>query len=264
MKPLQVEVTHANRIATMEHLSASIAHEINQPIAATIINAQAALRLLDAQTPDLEEIRQALGGIVRDANRTCDLISALRALMHKEPPRKDNLNINEAVREIIALARAEGLKNDVLIETRLAEGLPPIQGDRVLLQQVILNLIINAFEAMRGAGHGPRELLISSARSPDGVLVAVADSGPGLPLERIGRLFESFYTTKLGGLGMGLSICRTIIEHHGGRLWATANVPRGALFQFTVPVHRAARLVKGRGALTGPETRCGPAEIGGR
>jgi signal transduction histidine kinase len=222
----------------MEQLSASIAHEVKQPITATMINAQAALRLLDAQTPDLEGIRQALGRIVRDGHRACDLISALRALMHKAPPRKDSLDINEAVREIIALTRAEAVKNGVLTETRLAEGLPPIQGDRVLLHQVILNLILNALEAMRGVGHGPRELLISSSRSSDGVLVAVADSGPGLPLERIERLFEAFYTTKPGGLGMGLSICRTIIDHHGGRLWATANVPRGALFQFTLPVYR--------------------------
>lgn len=235
---IQIELTHANRVATMEQLSASIAHEVNQPIAATIINAQAALRLLGAQAPDLEEVRQALGRIVRDAIRARDLISGLHALMQKTPPRRDSLDINEAVREIIALTRGEALRNGIATEARLSEGLPPIQGDRVLLQQVILNLIINALEAMRGVGQGPRELLISSARSSDGVLVAVADSGPGLPLEQIERLFETFYTTKPGGLGMGLSICRTIIDRHGGRLWATGNLPRGALFQFTVPVHR--------------------------
>lgn len=237
---VQVELIHAHRTAMMDHLSASIVHEMNQPLAATIVNAHAALRFLSAQPPDVEEINQALGRIVRDANRAINLISGLRALVQKAPPPKESFDINGAIREVIALTREEALKDRVLTETRLAERLPPIAGDRILLQQVILNLIVNALEAMRGIGGGPRELLISSARVADAVLVAVADSGPGLPVERIERLFEAFHTTKTGGLGMGLSICRAIIDRHGGRLWATVNVPRGALFQFTLPVHRDA------------------------
>jgi signal transduction histidine kinase len=165
-------------------------------------------------------------------------ISGPRALMHKEPTRKESFDINEAVREIIAFTRDEALNDGVLIETRLAEGLPSVQGDRVLLQHVILNLIVNAIETIRGLGERPRELPISSSRTPDGVRVAIADSGRGLPLDRIERLFEAFYPTKPGGRGMGLPFCRKIIERHGGRLWATVNVPGIALFQFTVPVHR--------------------------
>jgi hypothetical protein len=164
----------------------------------------------------------------------------MRGLTRKASPRQDLLRINEAILEVIALTRAEAVKNGVWVKTQLAEGLPLIQGDRVQLQQVILNLIINAFEAMAGAGEGPRELLISSGKAEGdacGVLVAVRDSGPGLAPANIEHLFEAFYTTKLVGLGMGLSICRSIVEVHNGRVWATPNVPRGAVFQFTVPAN---------------------------
>lgn len=231
----QMELVHANRVATMEQLSASIAHEINQPIAAAATNARAGLHWLDAQPPDLAEVRQALSRIARDTNRAISLISGLRALVQKAPPRKDSVDMNAAVLEIIALIRGEFLKYRISVETRFAESLPFVQGDGVQLQQVILNLIVNALEAMRGIGGGPRELLVGTARASDGVLVTIRDSGPGLPLDRIERLFDAFYTTKPNGLGMGLSICRSIIDRHGGRLWATANTPCGALFQFTVP-----------------------------
>ena len=173
--------------------------------------------------------------------RAGDIIGRIRDLIKKAPPRKDGVDINEAIREVIALTRGEAVKNGVSVRTQLAEGLPLIHGDRVQLQQVILNLIINAIEAMSGIGEGPRELLISTEQAePDGVLVAVRDSGPGLAPAALERLFEAFYTTKPSGLGMGLSICRSIVEAHGGRLWASAIEPRGAIFRFTVPAHLSA------------------------
>src|ERR1700730_17438631 len=235
-REVQMELAHANRVATTGQLSASIAHEVNQPLAAIVTNAGASLRWLGAQPPDLEEVRQALSRIVKDGNRAHDVMDRIRALIKKGPPRRDGLEINETILEIVTLTRGEVVKSDVLVQTQLAEGLPPVQGDRVQLQQVILNLIVNAVDAMTGVGKGSRELLISSGRAePDGVLVAVRDSGLGLSPESLGRLFEAFYTSKPGGMGVGLSICRSIIEDHGGRLWATANVPRGAIFQFTLP-----------------------------
>jgi PAS domain S-box-containing protein len=233
---VQNELAHANRVATMGQLSASIAHEVMQPIAATVTNAQVALRLLNAQPPNLEEVRQALGDTVKAGNRSTDVIGRIRALIKKAPPRKDALEINGAILECIALTRCEIVKNGVSVQTQLAEGLPLIQGDRVQLQQVIFNLIINAVEALSSVREGARELVITTGKGePDGVLVVVRDSGPGLSSAGLDRIFEAFYTTKHGGLGMGLSICRTIIEAHGGRLWATAAQPQGATFQFTLP-----------------------------
>jgi signal transduction histidine kinase/ligand-binding sensor domain-containing protein len=236
-REVQMELEHANRVATLGQLSASIAHEINQPIAAAVTNAQAALRWLSAQPPDIEEVRQSLDRIVKNGNRAAEVMGRTRALVKKAPPRKDDLEINEAIREVIALSHDEAVKNGVSVQTQLAEALPLIQGDGVQLQQVILNLILNAIQAMSGVGEGLRELLISTARGSSGdVLVAVRDSGPGLDPASLERVFEAFYTTKPGGLGIGLSICRSIIEAHGGRLWASAGMPRGATFQFTLPV----------------------------
>jgi PAS domain S-box-containing protein len=237
-RDMQMELAHANRVATMGQLTASIAHEVKQPIAATVSNAQAALRWLGRQPPDLEEVRQALAHIVQDGKRAGDVVGRIRDLIKKAPPREDRLDINEAVREVIELTRSEAAKSGVQVCTELADRLPLIQGDRVQLQQVMLNLIINAVEAMSGASDGPRELLISTGASDAGdVRVAVRDSGPGLTPASLERLFEPFCTTKPGGLGLGLSICRSIIEAHSGRLWVSANVPRGATFQFTLPVH---------------------------
>jgi PAS domain S-box-containing protein len=237
---VQMELAHANRVATMGHLSASIAHEINQPIGAAITYANAASHWLDAQPPDLEEVRRALGLIMESNVRAGDVIDRIRALVKKAPPRKDRLEINETVLEVIALIRDEMAKNGISVRTQLAETLPAIQGDRVQLQQVILNLLINAVEAMSGMSEGLRELRISTAKTDsEGVLVAVRDSGPGLAPEGLERLFEAFYTTKPGGLGMGLSICRSIIEAHGGQMSATTNVPQGAVFQFTIPARPA-------------------------
>src|SRR5882762_6866862 len=237
-REMQMEVAHANRVATMGQLTASIAHEVNQPIAAAATNAEAALRWLGARPPDLQEVGQALGRIVKDAHRAGDVIGRIRELIKKAPSRKDRVDINEAIREVIELTRGEAAKNGASVQTALGEGLPLIEGDRVQLQQVVLNLIVNAVQAMGAVAEGPREMLITTAQAePDGVLVAVKDSGPGVAPESLEQLFVPFYTTKPGGLGMGLSICRSIIEAHGGRLWVTANLPRGAIFNFTVPTH---------------------------
>src|SRR5262249_45079429 len=219
-REMQMELAHANRAATMGQLTASIAHEVKQPIAATVTNAQAALRWLARQPADLEEVRQALAHIVQDGIRAGDVVARIRDLIKKAPPREDCLEINPAIREVIELAHGETVNNGVSVRTELADGLPLIQGDRVQLQQVMLNLIINAVEAGSGVGEGPRDLLISSGKAgTDRVHVAVRDSGPGVPPTDHERLFEPFYTTKPGGLGLGLSICRSIIQTHGGRFW---------------------------------------------
>jgi PAS domain S-box-containing protein len=232
----QVELAHANRVTTLGQLSASIAHEVNQPISAVVNNASAALRWLDKGPPDLEKARQALTRIVANGSRAGEVIGRMRALLKKTPLRKEAVEINEAILEVVAVTRGETTNNGISVKTQLAEGIPLIQGDRVQLQQVILNLLMNAIEAINSVGEGPRELMISTDQAPSqSVLIAVRDSGPGLPLVSRERIFDAFYTTKPGGLGMGLSICQSIVEAHGGRLWATANIPGGAIFQFTVP-----------------------------
>jgi C4-dicarboxylate-specific signal transduction histidine kinase len=230
-------LAHANRVTTMGQLTASIAHEVNQPIAAARNNAAAALRFLSRDPPDLEEVREALGCIVNDVDRAGDVIGGIRKLIQRAPaPWDDCLDINEAIREVIVLTRGEALKNGVSVEMQLVEGLPLIQGDRVQLQQVVLNLILNAVEAMSSVEAARRALSISTGRrGADEILVAVRDSGPGIDPEHLDRVFDSFYTTKLSGMGLGLSICRSIVDAHGGRLWADANEPRGAVFQFTLP-----------------------------
>ena len=235
LREMQTQLAHANRVATMGQLTASIAHEVNQPITATVTNAQAALRWLGAQPPELEEVSRALSRIVKDGNRAGGVIGRIRALSKREPAQMDRLDINDAIREVVELTGSEAMKNRVSVRTDLPDGFPLIQGDRVQLQQVLLNLIINAIEAMSDIS-GPRELLISTAKAGSGgVLVALRDSGPGLAPAALEHLFEAFYTTKPGGLGMGLSICQTIIDAHGGRLWVSANESRGAVVQFTLP-----------------------------
>ncbi len=236
LREAQRELAHVNRVATMGQLTASIAHEVNQPIAATVTNAQAALRWLDARPPDLEETRQALGRIVKNGIRAGDVLDRIRALIKKVPARTDRFDINDAIIDVVALTRSELSSNGVSLQTQFAQGLPLIQGDRVQLQQVILNLIVNAIEAMSGVSRGARELWVSTEiNASNGALVAVRDSGPGLDPASLEHLFDAFYTTKSSGMGMGLSICRSIIEAHGGRIWAEANVPQGATFQFTLP-----------------------------
>jgi len=239
-KRAQAELAHVNRVMTMGQLTASISHEVMQPIAAGITNARAALRCLGSQPPDVEEVRRALGRIVNEGNRATDVIDRIRSLIKKAPPRKDHLNINEAILEVIALTHGEVGKHGVSVQTRLTDGLPLIHGDRVQLQQVIINLIMNAIEAMSGVDKGPRALLISTGQEAvGGVLVSVQDSGPGLDVENLDRLFDAFYTTKPAGMGMGLSICRSIIDAHQGRIWASRDVGTGATFQFTLPAASA-------------------------
>jgi C4-dicarboxylate-specific signal transduction histidine kinase len=236
---MQMELAHANRAATMGQLTASIAHEVKQPISATAANAAAALRWLGARPPNVDEAREALERIVNDAMRAGDVIGRIRNLIKKAPPRRESVDINEAVREVIDLTHSEAAKYGISMEVILDERLPAVPGDRVQLQQVMLNLIVNAIEAMSAMSEGPRALRISSAANAfNGVSIAVSDSGPGLPADRINHVFDPFYSTKPEGMGMGLSICRSIIEAFGGRLWATANAPRGAVFQFTMPVQR--------------------------
>ena len=235
-RQVQTELTHANRVAAVGQLTASIAHEVKQPIAASLTNAKAALRWLDRGSPNFEEARQALTRIIVDGNRASEVIDRIRSLIKRAPPRRDSLEINLAIREVVELTNGEALRNGVSVQTELADGLPLVQADRVEIQQVILNLMVNAIEAMSDISEGTRILLISTAiADTGGVRVAVRDSGPGLASGMLDRLFEAFYTTKASGLGLGLSICRSIIEAHGGHLWANANVPRGATFQFTVP-----------------------------
>ena len=238
LRESQVMLAHVNRLTTMGQLTASIAHEVNQPIAAIVTSGHAGLHWLDARPPNLEEVRQTLTRIVKDGTRAGDVIGRIRALIKRVPARKDEVEINEAILEVVALAQGEVVKHSVSVRTELAEGLPLVHADRVQLQQVVLNLVINAVEAMSGVGDGPRQLLITTGTiegDAEGVLVAVRDSGPGLDPASLERLFEAFYTTKPDGMGMGLSICHSIIEANGGRLWATANLPQGAVFQFTLP-----------------------------
>jgi C4-dicarboxylate-specific signal transduction histidine kinase len=251
----QAELAHVTRVTTLGELTTSIAHEINQPLAAAGSNASACFRWLAAQ--NLEKAQDSAALVIADVERAGQIIGRIRALAKKAPPQKDWLDLNETIREVIAMVRNTVQRNQVLLQTQLPTDLPRILADRVQLQQVILNLLINAIEAMSGVVDSPRELRISSQRVREipnqsekdrfedraaaqsgwtHVLVAVEDSGPGLDPRSLDRLFDAFYTTKPQGLGMGLAISRSIIEAHGGRLWAMANASRGAVFQFTLPI----------------------------
>jgi PAS domain S-box-containing protein len=236
LRQLESDLAHVNRLSMIGELAASLAHEITQPIAAARNNARAALNFLSRQTPDLAEVSEALGCVVGDADRAGKIIDRIRDHIKNTPPRKDRLDLSEAVDEVIGLARSVIVRNGVSIQRRLPGGLLAVRGDRVQLQQVVLNLILNAVEAMSAVDEGARELTLSVEQSgTSDVLVAVRDSGPGIDPERRERVFDAFYTTKPSGLGMGLSICRSIIVAHGGRLWAGANDPGGAVFQFILP-----------------------------
>jgi PAS domain S-box-containing protein len=240
LRTAHAELARVNRVTTMGQLAASIAHEVNQPIAAVVGNAQAAKRWLARQPPDQEELRQAIDRIIDSGERAGAVIHRIRAIVTKAPASKSRFDLNEALADVITLTRNEALKHGVAVQTRFAADLPNVEGDRVRLQQVVLNLIMNAIEAMSGIEQGPRELRLSTeADAAGGVLVAVRDSGPGLDTKTLEQVFEAFYTTKPEGMGMGLAICRSIIEEHGGRLWASANEPRGAVFQLTLPAERS-------------------------
>ena len=236
LRQLESDLARMNRLSMMGELAASLVHEITQPIGSARNNARAAQIFLDTQPPDLSEVREALGCVVDDADRAGNIIDGIRDHIKKAPPRKHRFDLNEAINEVIVLAQSAIAKNEVSVQTRLTESLVPVEGDRVQLQQVLLNLVLNATEAMSAVDEGARELLISTEQSrTNGVLVAVRDSRPGIDPEHIERVFDAFYTTKSSGVGMGLSICRSIIDAHGGRLWADANEPRGAVFRFNLP-----------------------------
>jgi C4-dicarboxylate-specific signal transduction histidine kinase len=237
LQQAQANLARVNRVMLVGEMTASVAHEVNQPIAAAVTNASACLRWLAAQPPDMEKARQALDRIVRDGSRAGEVIGRIRALVKQVPPHTDSFDMNDAIREVIALTQIELQRNPVELRTQLSSDVPLVPADRVQLQQVILNLIINAIDAMSGIVDRPRELVVGSGRGDaNDVFVEVRDSGHGLDPANLNQLFESFYSTKADGMGMGLSISRSIVEAHGGRLWATPNEPHGAVFRFTLPL----------------------------
>jgi PAS domain S-box-containing protein len=239
LRTVQAELAHVSRVMTLGQLTASIAHEVNQPIGSARNNARAALNFLDRSPPDLGEVREALGCIVADADRAGGIIDRIRDQIKKVPPRSDRFDLNRAIEEVIGLAQSMITENGVSVRSRLGSGMTPVHGDRVQLQQVVLNLILNAVEAMSSVEADERELLITTDQSEtNGTLVAVRDSGPGIDPKHLELVFEAFYSTK-SGMGIGLSICRSIIAAHEGRLWAEATEPRGAVFQFTLPSAKA-------------------------
>ena len=234
---LESELAHMNRVSIMGELAASLSHEILHPIATARNNARAGIRFLEMSPPNLDEAKEALSCVVMDADRAKDIVGRVRAHIKKAPPRTKSFDLNEAVREALTMVRSAIARNGIAVNTQLTEDLIPVQGDRVQLQQVVVNLLLNAVEAMSLEEKGPKELSIRIEHGQaDGVsLVQVRDSGPGIDPGIVERVFEPFYTTKISGIGMGLTICRSIIDAHGGRLWADVNEPRGAVFQFTLP-----------------------------
>ncbi|MGV7212568.1 PAS domain S-box protein [Bradyrhizobium sp. UFLA05-112] len=238
LQQMQSDFAHINRVSMMGELAASLSHEILHPIATARNNARAGIRFMEMNPPNLDEAREAFGCVVRDADRATDIVGRMRDHVKKAPPQKKRFDLNAAIDEVLVLAQSVTQRNGVSVQTRLADGLLPILGDRIQLQQVLLNLILNAAEAMGSVEAGARELMISTEQDEAGALVAVRDSGPGIDPADLDRVFDAFYTTKSSGTGMGLSICRSIIQAHGGKLWVEASEPRGAVFQFTLPAAR--------------------------
>jgi PAS domain S-box-containing protein len=241
LRRLEAELAHANRLTTMGELTASIAHEVNQPLGAMVANAAACTRWLAAEPPETVKARRALEIIAADGQRASEIIGRIRALVKRQAPRKDPVDVNLKIAQVIELTADAIRRHEIVLRTALADGLPPVHGDRVQLQQVLLNLILNAIDAMGPIKDRPRELTIVSRRDgSDAVLVEVRDTGPGIDPEHAAQVFEPFYTTKSDGLGIGLSISRSIVEAHGGELWVNANEPHGAVFRFSLPVGEAA------------------------
>jgi signal transduction histidine kinase len=236
LEAARIELARVSRLTTLGELTTSIAHEVSQPLGAMVASAGACSRWLAADPPAMAEARSGLDNIVADGKRAREVIARIRALTKRQAPRMDLLDLNREIVEVLALTEQELRSHDVVLETKLDSTLPQVMGDRVQLQQVLLNLILNAIEAMSAVDHRPRELTIVSARGVEGALVEVCDSGMGLDQERAERVFDAFYTTKAEGLGIGLSISRSIIEAHGGRLWAASNEPHGAVFRCSLPV----------------------------
>jgi C4-dicarboxylate-specific signal transduction histidine kinase len=232
----QSDLAHVNRVSTMGELTASLAHEVNQPIAAAVTDAKTCLRWLSRDQPDLEEAREAASRMVKDASRAAEIVSRIRVLFKKGTVQRELVDINQIIREMVALMRGEATRYSISVQTELATDLPQFVGDRVQLQQVIMNLCINSIDAMKDVD-GTRELIIKSQRAEnDRLMVTVTDTGVGLPPQQAEQIFNAFFTTKPHGTGMGLRISRTIVESHGGRLWGSDNPPRGASFCFTLPI----------------------------
>jgi len=239
LEQTRADLARLARVASLGELTASIAHEVNQPLAGVVSSGSACQRWLAGEPPNLERAIQSVDRIIRDANRASQVVERIRNLAKNRPPEKAPVNINEAVVEIIALARGEIDESGIALKTQFADGGPLVLADRIQLQQVVLNLIVNAIEALRELGDGPRDLFIGTEKDESNrALLIVRDSGSGLDPEKAQRIFDPFYTTKREGMGMGLAVSRGIIEAHGGRLWVMPNEPRGAVFQFALPMHR--------------------------
>jgi C4-dicarboxylate-specific signal transduction histidine kinase len=237
----QADLAHVTRVTTLGQLTASIAHEVNQPLGAVVTNAEACLRWLDRETPDMDEARSAAKWIIKDGNRAGEVLRRVRALANKTDTQQAPLDVNDVVNEVIALVQRELLSHRVSLRIELAPALPVVLADRVQLQQVIINLVMNGIEAMQPVTDRPRELVVRSHQDEaHQLVVTVKDCGVGISAENEDRLFNAFFTTKSSGMGLGLSICRSIIEAHGGRLSASGNVGPGATFQFALPMHRQA------------------------
>jgi C4-dicarboxylate-specific signal transduction histidine kinase len=235
LRQAQADLTRANRVSSMGELTASLAHEVKQPIAAAITDANTCLRWLSRDQPDLEEARAAASRIVQDGKRAGEIVNRVRLLFQKDTLQRELVDLSEIIREMMLILHSEATKFAVLVRTELAADLPQVMGDRVQLQQVLMNLMMNSIDAMKDVD-GTRELTIQSQRGEDGqVLISVLDTGGGVPPEQADKIFNAFFTTKTHGTGMGLRISRSIVESHGGRLWAADNSPRGATFQFTLP-----------------------------
>jgi signal transduction histidine kinase len=228
------DLARVSRVTTMGELTASLAHEVNQPIAAAVTDANTCLRWLTRDHPDVEEARQAALRVVRDATRASEIISRVRALFKKDAPQRELVDVNEVIREIVVLSRAEAARYSISVWAELAAELSEVMGDRVQLQQALMNLMMNSIEAMKEID-GARELIIRSRTEDGQLMVSVSDTGVGLPTQQIDQIFNAFFTTKAHGTGMGLRISRSIVESHGGRLWAADNPPRGATFHLTLP-----------------------------
>jgi C4-dicarboxylate-specific signal transduction histidine kinase len=239
LRKAQADLTHAARVATLGELTATIAHEVNQPLAGVVSSGNACLRWLASEPPNIENARQSANRIVRDAHRASEVIGRVRSLAKKAPPEKEWLDINEVVLETLGLTRMEAAQNRASLRTRLSDEIQSVWADRIEVQQVILNLIMNAIEAVSEPGNEQRDVLVETARTDSNdVTLSVKDTGTGLDPTKLEHIFDAFYTTKREGMGMGLAVSRSIIEAHGGRLWATPNQPRGAVFQFILPSAR--------------------------
>jgi PAS domain S-box-containing protein len=245
LRELETELAHINRVSMMGELAASIAHEVNQPLSGVVSNGGACLRWLAANVPNLDEAREAARRIVRDGKRAGEVITRIRALTTKASTLMGRVDLHETIRDVLVLVADRATREDVSIRTDFADDVFPVLGDRVQLQQVVLNLVMNAIEAMSTVGEWPRELLVRTRNVADQVQVTVEDSGPGLDPNGMEKIFDPFYTTKASGMGMGLSICRSIVQSHGGRLWATARDGAGTMLHFALPKYRGEELHAG-------------------